>query len=98
MTLEEQLQQLHLQAEQHFQEREELVRIHMEHQHAIQTLTMEKEELVRTHTLESGELRKKVSILTEKLEAATWAQLTELVGQGEAYGRSIFEYRRRKRY
>ena len=70
MSLEEQLQQLHLQAEQHFQEREELVRIHMEHQHAIQTLTMEKEELVRTHTLESGELRKKVSILTEKLEAA----------------------------
>ena len=36
-------------------------------------LQFDKEELVRTHTLESGELRKKVSILTERLECASTA-------------------------
>lgn len=36
----------------------------------IEMLQWEKEELVRSHTLETGELRKKVSVLTEKLEAA----------------------------
>jgi hypothetical protein len=36
-------------------------------------LQFDKEELVRTHTLESGELRKKVSVLTERLECASTA-------------------------
>lgn len=71
MQLEDQLQQMHLQAEQMMQERDEMIRIQMEQQHHIQTLNMEKEELVRSHTLESGELRKRISILSEKLETAS---------------------------
>jgi hypothetical protein len=43
----------------------------MEMHHMIGQLQFDKEELVRTHTLESGELRKKVSVLTERLECAT---------------------------
>ncbi|KAL6704718.1 hypothetical protein ACN47E_007639 [Coniothyrium glycines] len=39
--------------------------------HMINQLQFDKEELVRTHTLETGELRKKVSVLTERLETAT---------------------------
>jgi hypothetical protein len=43
----------------------------MEMHHMVNQLQFDKEELVRNHTLETGELRKKVSVLTERLEAAT---------------------------
>ncbi|KAL5121263.1 hypothetical protein ACEQ8H_000731 [Pleosporales sp. CAS-2024a] len=43
----------------------------MEMHHMINQLQFDKEELVRNHTLETGELRKKVAILTERLENAT---------------------------
>jgi hypothetical protein len=36
-------------------------------------LQFDKEELVRTHTLETGDLRKKISVLTERLECASSA-------------------------
>ncbi|KAF2787180.1 hypothetical protein K505DRAFT_258281 [Melanomma pulvis-pyrius CBS 109.77] len=55
------------------QEKENWHREHMEMQHMIQQLHYDKEELVRTHTLETGELRKKVSVLTERLECASSA-------------------------
>ncbi|PVH98143.1 hypothetical protein DM02DRAFT_657619 [Periconia macrospinosa] len=43
----------------------------MEMHRLITQLQFDKEELVRTHTLETGDLRKKVSVLTERLECAT---------------------------
>jgi hypothetical protein len=43
----------------------------MEMHQMVNQLHFDKEELVRTHTLETGELRKKVSVLTERLECAT---------------------------
>ena len=52
-------------------EKENWHREQMEMHHMIGQLQFDKEELVRTHTLESGELRKKVSVLTERLECAT---------------------------
>ena len=55
------------------QEKENWHREHMEMQHMIQQLHYDKEELVRVHTLETGELRKKVSVLTERLECASSA-------------------------
>jgi hypothetical protein len=52
-------------------EKENWHRESMDMHHMINQLQFDKEELVRNHTLESGELRKKVSILTERLENAT---------------------------
>lgn len=52
-------------------EKENWHRESMDMHHMINQLQFDKEELVRTHTLETGELRKKVSVLTERLEAAT---------------------------
>lgn len=52
-------------------EKENWHRDQMEMHHVVGQLQYEKEELVRTHTLETGELRKKVSVLTERLECAT---------------------------
>lgn len=52
-------------------EKENWHRESMEMHHLINQLNFDKEELVRTHTLETGELRKKVSVLTERLEVAT---------------------------
>jgi len=52
-------------------EKENWHRESMEMHHLINQLNFDKEELVRTHTLETGELRKKVSVLTERLETAT---------------------------
>ncbi|CAO2656966.1 Nn.00g057690.m01.CDS01 [Neocucurbitaria sp. VM-36] len=52
-------------------EKENWHRESMDMHHMIGQLQFDKEELVRTHTLETGELRKKVSVLTERLEAAT---------------------------
>ncbi|KAH7124058.1 hypothetical protein B0J11DRAFT_329732 [Dendryphion nanum] len=39
----------------------------------IDQLQFDKEELVRTHTVESGELRKKISVLTDRLECSSTA-------------------------
>lgn len=52
-------------------EKENWHREQMEMHHLVNQLQFDKEELVRTHTLESGELRKKISVLTERLEMAT---------------------------
>lgn len=41
--------------------------------HMIDQLQFDKEELVRTHTLETGDLRKKISVLTERLECSSTA-------------------------
>ncbi|KAI8940275.1 hypothetical protein NX059_003978 [Plenodomus lindquistii] len=57
-------------------EKENWHRESMEMHHLINQLQFDKEELVRTSTLESGELRKKVSVLTERLEAATSTGMT----------------------
>jgi hypothetical protein len=54
-------------------EKENWHREQMEMHHMIGQLQFDKEELVRTHTLESGELRKKVSVLTERLEGTSIA-------------------------
>ena len=45
----------------------------METRQIMDQLQWDKEELVRSHTLETGELRKKVSVLTEKLDAGSTA-------------------------
>lgn len=52
-------------------EKENWHRESMEMHHMVNQLQFDKEELVRTHTIETSELRKKVSVLTERLEAAT---------------------------
>jgi len=52
-------------------EKENWHRESMDMHHMINQLQFDKEELVRTHTQESGELRKKVAVLTERLETAT---------------------------
>jgi hypothetical protein len=52
-------------------EKENSHRESMEMHHMINQLQFDKEELVRNHTLETSELRKKVSVLTERLEATT---------------------------
>ncbi|CAI6286375.1 unnamed protein product [Periconia digitata] len=52
-------------------EKESMQRDQMELSHLVSQLQFDKEELVRSHTLETGDLRKKVSVLTERLECAT---------------------------
>lgn len=49
-------------------EKENWHRESMDMHHMINQLQFDKEELVRNHTLETGELRKKVAVLTERLE------------------------------
>ncbi|KAF2754079.1 hypothetical protein EJ05DRAFT_494523 [Pseudovirgaria hyperparasitica] len=69
--MEDEVQRLSLACQQVSQEKEMWRHQCSEGQHIIESLNMEKEDMIRTHTLETGELRKKNSILTEKLEAAT---------------------------
>jgi hypothetical protein len=52
-------------------EKENWHRESMDMHHMINQLQFDKEELVRTHTVETGDLRKKVAVLTERLEIAT---------------------------
>jgi hypothetical protein len=52
-------------------EKENWHRESMDMRHMINQLQFDKEELVRNHTLETGELRKKVAVLSERLESAT---------------------------
>ncbi len=70
-SLEDELANLRIQVSSHMHEKEQFHRQQLEAQQIIETLQWEKEDLVRNHTLETGELRKKVSILTEKLENGT---------------------------
>lgn len=49
-------------------EKENWHRESMDMHHMINQLQFDKEELIRNHTLETGELRKKVAVLTERLE------------------------------
>ncbi|KAF1989620.1 hypothetical protein K402DRAFT_311122, partial [Aulographum hederae CBS 113979] len=72
-SLEDQVASLRLQAEGHERERAQWQREHMAAQQQIETMLYEKEDMVRNHTLETGDLRKKISILSEKLEASTHA-------------------------
>ncbi|GME22234.1 Basic-leucine zipper (bZIP) transcription factor [Neofusicoccum parvum] len=69
VQLEDDLQSMRLQVEAAMHEKEQWHRQQLEAQQLIENLQWEKEEMVRTHTLETGELRKKVSILTDKLES-----------------------------
>ncbi|EON61859.1 hypothetical protein W97_01077 [Coniosporium apollinis CBS 100218] len=69
--LEDELVHMRMQHDAALQEKDHW---HREFLHAEQVnngLQYEREEMVRTHTLETGELRKKVSVLTEKLEASS---------------------------
>lgn len=68
--LEDELNSLRLDAATHMREKEQWHHQHAESQQTIRNLQWEQEELVRKHTLETGELRKRVSILMEKLENA----------------------------
>lgn len=69
--MEEEFGRMRIEYESLLAEKENWHRESMDMHHMINQLQFDKEELVRNHTLESGELRKKVSILTERLESAT---------------------------
>ncbi|KAF2634669.1 hypothetical protein P280DRAFT_538341 [Massarina eburnea CBS 473.64] len=70
-ALQDDFSSLRLEYDNLLAEKETWRREHLEAHHLVNQLQFDKEELVRTHTLESGELRKKVSVLTERLECAT---------------------------
>ncbi|KAF2459931.1 hypothetical protein BDY21DRAFT_384381 [Lineolata rhizophorae] len=67
--LEERLGTLQIQLEQCDNERQDLARRNVEAQEHIHALQWEREEMVRQHTLETGDLRKKITVLSEGLEA-----------------------------
>ncbi|KAF2739248.1 hypothetical protein EJ04DRAFT_508958 [Polyplosphaeria fusca] len=69
--LEEDFTQMRMEAEQVRQEKESMLQERMEMHQMMTQLQYDKEELVRTHTLETGDLRKKISVLTERLESAS---------------------------
>jgi len=60
---------MRLQMESLLNEKENWHRDQIQAQQLIDQLQWDKEELVRTHTIQTGELRKKVSVLTERLES-----------------------------
>ncbi|KAF2836570.1 hypothetical protein M501DRAFT_939754 [Patellaria atrata CBS 101060] len=66
--LEEELANMRLQLDRHMVEKEQWHYQLVERNQIIESLHCEKEEMVRVHTLETGELRKKVNILTERLD------------------------------
>ncbi|KAF2118521.1 hypothetical protein BDV96DRAFT_643764 [Lophiotrema nucula] len=71
--LEEDFSQMRMEYDQMKQEKEAMMHERLEMHQMIHQLQFDKEELVRTHTIESGDLRKKVSVLTERLEATSSA-------------------------
>jgi hypothetical protein len=71
--LEEELNNMRIQIDDLLSEKQNWHREQIQAQQVIDQLQWDKEELVRTHTLETGELRKKVSVLSEKLEASSSA-------------------------
>jgi hypothetical protein len=66
--VEEEMRKMAVQLDIHVQEKEQLMRERVQFQEQIQEMTWEKENMVQEHTLATGELRKKISILTERLE------------------------------
>jgi hypothetical protein len=54
--------------ESHVQEKEHLLREREQFEEQMREMTWEKENMVQEHTLETGELRKRIAILTERLE------------------------------
>lgn len=83
--LEAEMDQLRLQLDQMMREKQQDVQL-------IEQLKFEKEEMVRTHTIETGELRKKVSVLSnhvQALEGAAMSQASGMANQaftGAAFG------------
>ncbi|KAL1853248.1 hypothetical protein Daus18300_011816 [Diaporthe australafricana] len=83
--LEGDMEQMRLQMEQMMREKQQDVQL-------IEQLKFEKEEMVRTHTIETGELRKKVSVLSnhvQALESAAMSQANGMANQaftGAAFG------------
>jgi hypothetical protein len=65
------MQKMAIQIENQAQEKEQLLRERIQYQEQIQEMTWEKENMVQDHTLETGDLRKRISILTERLENVT---------------------------
>jgi hypothetical protein len=70
-VLDDEIANMRLQIDGLLREKEQWHHEQMETRQIIDQLQWDKEELVRSHTLETGELRKKVHVLTEKLEAGT---------------------------
>lgn len=68
--MESEIEQMRSQMEQMFREKQQDLQI-------IEQLKYEKEEMVRTHTIETGELRKKVSVLTNHVQALEGAAMSQ---------------------
>ncbi|KAF2432875.1 hypothetical protein EJ08DRAFT_669110 [Tothia fuscella] len=66
--MEEEMQKMALSIDGHVQEKEHLMRERVQIEQQMQEMTWEKENMVQEHTLETGELRKKITILTERLD------------------------------
>jgi hypothetical protein len=71
---------MQLQIDQHVQEKDHLMRERIQFQEQIQEATWEKENMVQEHTLETGELRKRITILSERLENAENAEPVQQTG------------------
>ncbi|KAF2468140.1 uncharacterized protein BDR25DRAFT_326912 [Lindgomyces ingoldianus] len=71
--MEEEIATMRIEYQALCQEKESWHQERMEAHQMINQLQFEKEELVRDHTLETGELRKKISVLTERLEVSSTA-------------------------
>jgi hypothetical protein len=67
--LEEEMAKMAMSVENHVQEKEHLLREREQFQEQMREMTWEKENMVQEHTLETGELRKRIAILTERLES-----------------------------
>lgn len=77
--MESEIEQMRSQLDQMFRERQQDVQL-------IEQLKFEKEEMVRTHTIETGELRKKVSVLTNHVQALEGAAMSQSHGmQGQEF-------------
>ncbi|ORY14594.1 hypothetical protein BCR34DRAFT_599140 [Clohesyomyces aquaticus] len=71
--MEEEMANLRVECQSLMQEKENWHQERMDAHQMVNQLQFEKEELVREHTLETGELRKKISVLTERLEMSSTA-------------------------
>ncbi|KAJ4335368.1 hypothetical protein N0V87_006157 [Didymella glomerata] len=69
--MQEEFATMRIEYDQLIAEKENWHRESMDMHHMINQLQFDKEELVRNHTLETGELRKKVAVLTERLESSS---------------------------
>ena len=87
---EDEIANMRLQIDGLLREKEQWLREQMETRQIIDQLHWDKEELVRSHMLETGELRKKVVVLTERLEATstTTTSVTPARHSVSSYGQS----------